>query len=508
MTKLYFWRKFRNWRGCSALYCNLAWRPRGVDKRTQLLGVRTVPVPHGPDGTVLRFPYPCRFELLWLTLTDGGRDGLGPFMPVTVCPSRPLQRVYGCLRTQTQSNLIIVDSMLSPLCCPPSPPRQHLPLDLKNQECLHRLCCGCSTCQAQSMAAVPTFTGDGGPILSLTGKQRTSLEITRCTIQRQCLFEVYIVQLGTDAVRVYPSPSLYGAQSLLRMSLSPTNSSFLFQALHKHSIAYYMPTHTRPSSILSRVLTPFNPQRLRLPFHQENVISLENGLEIAWNFFFQFSPISFLFYSFLLLKFQDTVLKKVKKRGKKGKIRQLSCLRLMTFCWCPRALHAIAAACAELVGPSQWGLGDDSSPVREEAKLALDFSQVITLPHPAVRSSRVTNNSAARSSRCVPPASHRYFDTGRHINCAASCCGTSFAQSSYLYCGMGLSSWMCMRSFSGPALLGTPRGYSARALQWWWLGFMSSYDAATQPWLQRTGSCFNSFGLPGERQPRCRCSPC
>ena len=52
--------------------------------------------------------------------------------------------------------------------------------------------------------------------------------------------------------------------------------------------------------------------------HQENVISLENGLEIAWNFFFQFSPISFSFYSFLLLKFQDTVLKKVKKRGKKG----------------------------------------------------------------------------------------------------------------------------------------------------------------------------------------------
>jgi hypothetical protein len=38
-----------------------------------------------------------------------------------------------------------------------------------------------------------------------------------------------------------------------------------------------------------------------------------------------------------------------------------------------RALRAIAAACAELVGPSQWGLRDDSSPVREEAKLALDY---------------------------------------------------------------------------------------------------------------------------------------
>ena len=187
-------------------------------------------------------------------------------MPVTVRTSRPLQRVYGCLRTQTQSNLIIIDLMLSPLRCPLLPPRQHLPLDLKNQKCLRRLHCGCSTCQAQSMATVPTFTGDGGPILSLTGKQHTSLEITHRTIQRQCLFEVYVIQLGTNAVRVYPSPSLYGVQSLLRMSLSSTNSSFLFQALHKHSIAYYMPTHTRPSSILSRVLTPFNPQRLRLPF--------------------------------------------------------------------------------------------------------------------------------------------------------------------------------------------------------------------------------------------------
>ena len=55
------------------------------------------------------------------------------------------------------------------------------------------------------------------------------------------------------------------------------------------------------------------------PLHQENVISLENGLEIAWNIFFQFSPISFSFYSFLLLKFQDTVLKKWNKGEKKAK---------------------------------------------------------------------------------------------------------------------------------------------------------------------------------------------
>ncbi|KAI0045366.1 ARM repeat-containing protein [Auriscalpium vulgare] len=38
-----------------------------------------------------------------------------------------------------------------------------------------------------------------------------------------------------------------------------------------------------------------------------------------------------------------------------------------------RALRALAAAAAELVGPTQWGLRDDSSPVRDDAKLALDY---------------------------------------------------------------------------------------------------------------------------------------
>jgi len=54
-----------------------------------------------------------------------------------------------------------------------------------------------------------------------------------------------------------------------------------------------------------------------------------------------------------------------------------------------RALRAMAVACAELVGPSQWGLRDDSSPVREDAKLALEyFFQVITLRLTPVRSLR------------------------------------------------------------------------------------------------------------------------
>jgi armadillo repeat-containing protein 8 len=38
-----------------------------------------------------------------------------------------------------------------------------------------------------------------------------------------------------------------------------------------------------------------------------------------------------------------------------------------------RALRALAVACAELVGPSQWGLRDDSSLVRDDAKLALEY---------------------------------------------------------------------------------------------------------------------------------------
>jgi armadillo repeat-containing protein 8 len=53
-----------------------------------------------------------------------------------------------------------------------------------------------------------------------------------------------------------------------------------------------------------------------------------------------------------------------------------------------RALRALAVACAELVGPSQWGLRDDSSPVRDDAKLALEyFFQVMRCAH-QLRSTR------------------------------------------------------------------------------------------------------------------------
>jgi hypothetical protein len=83
-----------------------------------------------------------------------------------------------------------------------------------------------------------------------------------------------------------------------------------------------------------------------------------------------------------------------------------------------RALRAIAVACAELVGPSQWGLRDDSSPVREDAKLALDyFFQVIMLRHSAPQGAN--SFFAARSSRCVPPPPHGFLDAGQYIYCAA-----------------------------------------------------------------------------------------
>jgi hypothetical protein len=60
------------------------------------LGMHTVSVPHGPDGSVLRRPFPCRSHTTSFHWTDGGRNGLGPFRHVTMLPSRPLD---GHLRT-------------------------------------------------------------------------------------------------------------------------------------------------------------------------------------------------------------------------------------------------------------------------------------------------------------------------------------------------------------------------------------------------------------------------
>ena len=64
-----------------------------------------------------------------------------------------------------------------------------------------------------------------------------------------------------------------------------------------------------------------------------------------------------------------------------------------------RALRALAAAIAETVGPSQWGLSPSTSVLRREAKEALEyFFQVRILRHPKMRclSSSVTAGSARR----------------------------------------------------------------------------------------------------------------
>ena len=63
------------------------------------VGVHAVPVPHGPDRSVLRVPYPCRSKLLLTTWTDGGWDGLGPSKAVSVRPSRPYRRLDGYIQT-------------------------------------------------------------------------------------------------------------------------------------------------------------------------------------------------------------------------------------------------------------------------------------------------------------------------------------------------------------------------------------------------------------------------
>ena len=59
--------------------------------------MHTVSVPHGPDGSVLRWPFLCRSHTTSSHWTDGGRNGLGPFRHVDVLLSRPLD---GHLRTQ------------------------------------------------------------------------------------------------------------------------------------------------------------------------------------------------------------------------------------------------------------------------------------------------------------------------------------------------------------------------------------------------------------------------
>ena len=79
--------------------------------------MHTVSVPHGPDGSVLRRPFPCRSHTTSFHWTDGGRNGLGPFRHVTMLLSRPLD---GHLRTflwKFQLRLKVPNMIISiPLC--------------------------------------------------------------------------------------------------------------------------------------------------------------------------------------------------------------------------------------------------------------------------------------------------------------------------------------------------------------------------------------------------------
>jgi hypothetical protein len=73
------------------------------------IGMHTVPVCHGPDGSVLRVLYPCRSKLISPTWTDSGRTVYARPRPSNVRPSRPLDGWTGmtiavghCLVTQQQ----------------------------------------------------------------------------------------------------------------------------------------------------------------------------------------------------------------------------------------------------------------------------------------------------------------------------------------------------------------------------------------------------------------------
>jgi armadillo repeat-containing protein 8 len=83
-----------------------------------------------------------------------------------------------------------------------------------------------------------------------------------------------------------------------------------------------------------------------------------------------------------------------------------------------RALRALAVACAELVGPSQWGLRDDSSLVRDDAKLALEYLfQVMRCVYWSLPT-RPDCVCIARGSGRVPSPPHRFFAADQHLHCA------------------------------------------------------------------------------------------
>ena len=66
-----------------------------IDLPRPMVGLRTVSVPHGPDGSVHTVPVPSPFVLDATQWTDGGRAGLHPSTAVAGRPSRCLDGLYG-----------------------------------------------------------------------------------------------------------------------------------------------------------------------------------------------------------------------------------------------------------------------------------------------------------------------------------------------------------------------------------------------------------------------------
>ena len=91
-----------------------------------VIGMHTVSVPHGPDGSVLRWPFSCRSHTTSFHWTDGGRNGLGLFHHVTVLLSRPLDRHLRTEISATNFSFALSPNSpksLSQIPCPRFPPR-------------------------------------------------------------------------------------------------------------------------------------------------------------------------------------------------------------------------------------------------------------------------------------------------------------------------------------------------------------------------------------------------
>ena len=137
--------------------------------------MHAITIPHSLDGTICMGPYLYRsgfFSTHWM---DGGRMVFARPCPSKVRPSRPLRRLSNisessqapkhnhCYAAQFKSSTFthFVDY-------------RQMPFQFQDQDRCPGLHYSCSVCQPQNMAAIPTFTGDGGPILSLTGEQCTN----------------------------------------------------------------------------------------------------------------------------------------------------------------------------------------------------------------------------------------------------------------------------------------------------------------------------------------------